>query len=413
MIKRFYTAIQCLLLAVTLLFPLQIMAQEQVNIKLNVENPQVNAYMNNVKYRYNNSYDTYSIVSSYVVNSEPYKYDKGQEAVIYLPEGRTETWTLRYELDSVLLGEKTIYADDFKVSIGNLIPGKEYAYAIFDEKGDTVQYGDITTEGKVRMLCLPTIHNVRDLGGWTTSNFGTLRYGLLYRGSDAREGYYGTLVDEKDREEARRLGIGAELEFREVSAYGRPESSGFGEGVRYLLLDCKDGTDFYVTQTDNLTKAFRFVLANLKEGIPTYIHCAWGADRTGKFCALLEGLLDVRISNIYTDYELTSFVREDFKRLKRGLNSVFYYIEKRNPPSKDIHTLMTEYAIEELGLTEKELNDFYNIMVEPYKAPDAIVTPVYKKSSAIYTTDGIRHASMQRGLNIIVDEDGKVRKVMY
>ncbi len=50
-----------------------------------------------------------------------------------------------------------------------------------------------------------------------------------------------------------------------------------------------------------------FKLYTVEDNYPILFHCTSGADRTGTFAFLLEGMLGVALDDLYRDFELTCF----------------------------------------------------------------------------------------------------------
>ena len=92
-------------------------------------------------------------------------------------------------------GQQTLY---------NVIPNTETTFCIISS-GKIVQSGLIKSTGACRMVNIPTVYNVRDIGGWACDG-GTVKYGKLYRGGQIYEGAYDVFVNQ--------LGIRHELNLQ-------------------------------------------------------------------------------------------------------------------------------------------------------------------------------------------------------
>jgi len=124
------------------------------------------------------------------------------------------------------------------------------------------------------------------------------------------------------------LGINCELDLRgDRETYGIT-SSVLGERVKYehypvgayaegVRLD-GEFAKLYGTLLES-------TISHSLAGDVTYIHCMLGGDRTGTFCAILEGLLGVDRSDIDKDYELIPCRRTETEK-QRQLRGFMEYM---------------------------------------------------------------------------------------
>ena len=163
------------------------------------------------------------------------------------------------------------------------------------------------------MIRTETLHNVRDMGGWKTTDGGTLKYDRLFRGGQLNRD---KTISQGDVDLLKNfLGIKADVDLRWLSELnnGTPDDPSddilytpLGEGVQYMdfpvnLYDLANSDPAVWKQN------LEFIMDNVIEGKACYIHCAAGADRTGTTCFLLESVLGVSEEDVCKDYELTSF----------------------------------------------------------------------------------------------------------
>ena len=262
----------------------------------------------------------------------------------------------------VTLGDTTYY---------NLRPDTTYTLLRIDE--GTRRYVRIHTLGQLRMIRAEGIDNVRDLGGWPTASGRRVRYGLLFRGvepntvrsasalSGARSAHQVTMADV--RMLRRQLGIRAELDLRDELEVPRASRgvSALGSDIAYANIPILYGEIIGPWQCQQLLACFRFVTEQIQASHPVYIHCVWGADRTGLLCFLLEGLLGVGQSNLDKDYELTSFSGNT-----RYRNDTAYLLVLRTILALDGTTLQDKFRTwwRMAGATDDELNQFIETMTE-------------------------------------------------
>ena len=223
----------------------------------------------------------------------------------------------------------------------------------------------LMTGGRVKMISVDGIFNMRDVGGWKTSDGRHIRYGLIYRGSEM-DGIHGVNISSRGIEQMKDLGIRTEVDLR---------SSKEVATAKHPLKDLASYDRFEITaymgirtQKDLYRDAFRAVITGVLDDKPVYIHCWGGADRTGTVIALLEGSLGVSKRDIIRDYELTSLCKtvgdRHYGKGDEGaqFKDLIEYIEN-NFEGATFSEKCTS-LLKDLGITEKELSDFRAKMLE-------------------------------------------------
>lgn len=235
--------------------------------------------------------------------------------------------------ESVSAGTYTVY---------NVIPNHIYKWWVKTSTGATTQQGRLKGTGSLRMIYLTGCHNFRDLGGWACDG-GTVKYGKLLRG--AQLSYNGgTLATSADIARLRAWGVKCEIDMRRLTETAGQDgvvdtsdditSSVIGSDVRYLHYPFSDAsyTDIINLNgqyADLIREMVKTIVDNVIHDIPTYFHCAAGADRTGVMACMIEGLLGVSQSDQDRDYELTSYYGGlDYTRLRNtsGWKGLITYI---------------------------------------------------------------------------------------
>lgn len=339
---------------------LQPMAFDDMDFSVNMENLAVRKYLAAVTY----TSVVESVVSQYNV-APPTRRDQPNRVMIPLPP-TTSDMVLSYAFDQEMTDAKELEVEaGSKVAyIDNLMP-QQTCYFRVTEGGIMVAQGRFTTTGNLRMLYIPTANNIRDLGGWTTSDGRTTAYGHLFRGS-ALNGFVATSAE--DLETLRSLGIGAEIDLRWKEDYDKDQGCGtsafgFEAGSTYYFAQANDylAEDLDKAETQQRLKAeFLFILNNFREGRAVYFHCAWGADRTGMLAFLLEGVLGVTSDGIFKDYELTSFSPAG-NRLKSALQERLNVIQAL--PGTKMRDRFEYYFLNKLGVTQDDVNYFRQVML--------------------------------------------------
>lgn len=174
-----------------------------------------------------------------------------------------------------------------------------------DQTVQTVE-SSFKTAATPRLLSIEGIVNVRDIGGWKTVDGKTVRQGLLYRGSEL-EGAISPIfkLTEKGLWDMRNvLGIRTDMDLR--SKYENPDNiHALGEGIEHIHYDASGYTDAF---GDYGRKAVQKIFSDLADQskYPVYLHCTYGADRTGTVCYLLGALLGMSEEDLLREYELSA-----------------------------------------------------------------------------------------------------------
>ena len=157
------------------------------------------------------------------------------------------------------------------------------------------------------------VGNIRDLGGWRTTNGHRVRQGMAFRGqglndnsvTGERQGRNRLMVEDV-KFFTRTLGIRTDLDLR-----GKPETADLDEsplGMDIVFIQhpspCYRGI-FTKDGKKNMAQNVR-VFCN-PGNYPIYFHCIGGADRTGSLAYVLLGVLGVAQHDIETDWESTFY----------------------------------------------------------------------------------------------------------
>jgi len=263
--------------------------------------------------------------------------------------------------------------------IYNLIPGKTYYYKV-SASSSTITTGSFSTEGHCRMIKVSDTYasghanNCRDMGGLKTTDGKTIKYGIIFRGTNMDA----TTSDEKDYL-VNYMKLGLDVDLRNGSTYGTPGKDGSSNAynafngsrdVEYVKGNFVGSISYFYTTNSNaqknMTNIFTKILAAIKDGKSSYIHCYHGADRTGFVCTLLEAALGVSAKDCSIDYELTSFSVIGTRRRtgadnslgKDGLNYINEYSKGSTFQEKACNILL------DYGITASQITEFKNAMLQ-------------------------------------------------
>ena len=203
------------------------------------------------------------------------------------------------------------------IDLYNLLPNTTYNYVVCvvrnDGTTDLINYDRFSTENfPLRIINMPDVCNMRDLGGWSAANNKKVKYRRIYRAAalSRKEGFVidGVGIDNACRflNIVKEIGLGVN--------YGIGAITRTTAYVDYPIGDY-DGISASMV---NCAKILGEIIDSLN-GDSSYsvvFHCAGGADRTGTLSWLLLGLLGVSESDMSKDYELTSFTKSLNRRVR-------------------------------------------------------------------------------------------------
>lgn len=397
--------------------PLMAGAQDQndwmnMMFTASLENDQVSTYLNTIRY----TFYTKSAITRFMTEQEGQLNEHSRDVVIPLPGISIDPAYIAYGTTDYT---DTIWVEDgmAEARLRNLVPQQNYIYKAETTAQQLLTQGAFNTEGHLRMLHFDSVRNVRDMGGWLTGNGCRLRYGMLYRGSELT-GYHNSATP-ADIHALRALGIGAELDMRKASEHAEGTMrSAFGEEFPYLYLEMADGDDILGRCASEFGQAFSFVLDNFHRRRPVYLHCVYGSDRTGTFCALLELLCGVTLDNVYKDYELSSMSSYVGTRSKdiinvRILRALGFY------GTGNAQQLVWDYFRDQCGVLEEDLDLMVRMLVDTGDdLPTDIPTGIGERQGEgvkvpmVFSLDGTKRNKAGRGVNIIRRPDGSIIKTV-
>ncbi len=379
-----------------------VMDWEDMKFDVSIENLAARKYLSNVTY----TADDESVVAQYNV-APPTRRDIPNAVMIPLPERESSLMLTYANNDAYEEHTMTLKAGSAEAYIYNLLPQQTYVYTVTDN-GTTVTKGEFTTTGNLRMVYAPSAYNIRDLGGWLTQDGHRTNYGHLFRGSTLN-GYANATAEDLQR--LRDMGVGAEIDLRYKESYDKDmgcgtSAFGFTEGEDYYFAAANDylASDLSTPATKQRLKVeFEFILKQFRLGKGVYYHCAWGADRTGFFTLLLEGILGVELDQIYKDYELTSFSAAPgaTNRLKTSFQDRIDVILALS--GETLRDKFENYFLNEMGVSQADIDYFRQVMLDSQETV-GISQPstIHHSPSTIYDLQGRRLTSPTRpGLYIV------------
>ena len=333
---------------------------QNVSFVVNQENWRVRRFLNEFTYT---DASVASKVSAYNAG-HPVRLDQPHSVFIPVPQNNAAlTVTVSKNVDYSKAETFTFPAGTTLCEVPNLIPQNTYYFKVVGGSS-TLSQGQFQTEGHLRMIKANTAFNIRDLGGWLNLDGKRVRYGKIFRGGELNIGHE---VSADDLAELRRLGIAAEIDLRHDADCGgiSPTESALGSDAAYLYMNQDYNSNMFVTHQEDYKQMFNFTLNNLREGKAVYFHCRIGADRTGSYGLLLDGLCGMTFDQLCKEYELTTFSEagtrpwDDTGSL--NMHEKLEYIQTL--PGSTLQRQFFYYMNTEVGIPADDLFEFIDIMV--------------------------------------------------
>jgi protein-tyrosine phosphatase len=210
----------------------------------------------------------------------------------------------------------------------NIRSRKKIAYP--DASTLVIAHPAVTIDG--RMVELEGATNMRDLGGYKTTDGRTVKRGLIYRSGSL------TGLTEHDKKTLATLGVKVVCDLRSVKEATDAPDILLAE-VAYHNLPINDDTPTWdrlrtllwgrPSLTEHVQKLYTDLLIDRNAHIfgqtlhvlaqennyPAIFHCAAGKDRTGIVAALLLLTLGIPEEVVIADYSLSNQYYEDFQRI--------------------------------------------------------------------------------------------------
>lgn len=208
-------------------------------------------------------------------------------------QGPQGTYTVKICKDASMKQALSYQTTAHELEIFNLETGTTYYWQVTCN-GIASPIASFTTKALPRYLKIDGVRNIRDIGGYVTTDGKTIKQGLIYRSAN-----FDSITEEGRIALIDVLGLKTDLDLRGAS--GDVATAPLGSAVQHIQVPIKWYASVFAEDEAKLVGDVFKIFAN-KENYPIGYHCAIGRDRTGTVSVLLLGLLGVDKETAMREY---------------------------------------------------------------------------------------------------------------
>lgn len=225
----------------------------------------------------------------------------------------------------------------------------------------------MTSDHGPRVMNVDGVKNVRDIGGWKIDETKRVKQDMIFRCARLNESNIDKVVIEiTDKGKSTMLNdmkIRTEIDLRvfENNETGTLTQSPLGNSVAYYNFPMSYENDFYLDSKDMVRDVFKLMAD--EKNYPIIFHCNIGTDRTGMIAYILNSLLGVCDTDLYSDYLWSNFADIGGSRSLNNLKDSSYFKEMKQMDG-ETNSEKAYNLLLSLGLSNQEIDSIKNIMKE-------------------------------------------------
>lgn len=326
--------------------------------------------------------DSYEYIGTYAKSSNE---DLGKSIPINITwEAKTNIknpiYHFEYSVNEDLSNSKTIETNTESVDLNNLYLNTTYYYRVSSNSPDTKttyvsDIGSFKTTGLgLRNLNIPSLSNIRDLGGQIIENGKRIKQGLIYRSAAFNTAYTTeiTISDDDINYLVNELGIKTDIDLRNNEEESKGIENGgitssiLGESVTYMHFPMIYRSSNILERPSNLESIQNFfeALSDINN-YPMVFHCSQGKDRTGGLAYVLELIFGESHEDAMKDYLFSNFSNVgSVHRTHIEGDAMIYGVIKKYENGETLQEKAYNYLVEKLEIPEETISKIKGILME-------------------------------------------------